>query len=161
MLFYSWFYDLHLHLGLTFLPSLLAEEAPTLFRANSFTTAMLSAYQKQAALPYLHTTLRPLIREMLVYKHSFEVRPSCCCLVVWLFVVWLVVGIYYRNAVLLWFLFLLFLSPVAVEPRGVEGNRQLGAEPHFPRSLCRQVCRHTRPLARLLPHVRSSLLPRS
>lgn len=77
--------------------------------------------------------------------------------VVWLFGCLLFGWLLEFVIVLLWFLFLLFLSPVAVEPRGVEGNRQLGAEPHFPRSLCRQVCRHTRPLARLLPHVRSSL----
>lgn len=37
---------------------------------------MLSVYQRRAALPYLHEVLRPLIREMLSYKHSFELNPE-------------------------------------------------------------------------------------
>ena len=50
------------------------EEAPTLFRGNTFSSAMLSVYQRHTAQSYLHTVMQPLVKEMLNYKHSFEVR---------------------------------------------------------------------------------------
>ncbi len=55
---------------------LLAEELNTLFRGNSFCTAVLSLYQRRAGKQYLYATLRPLIKELLVYKHSLEVNPE-------------------------------------------------------------------------------------
>eukprot|EP00027_Filamoeba_sp_ATCC50430_P007526 CAMPEP_0168558086 /NCGR_PEP_ID=MMETSP0413-20121227/9777_1 /TAXON_ID=136452 /ORGANISM="Filamoeba nolandi, Strain NC-AS-23-1" /LENGTH=757 /DNA_ID=CAMNT_0008589173 /DNA_START=81 /DNA_END=2354 /DNA_ORIENTATION=+ len=47
-----------------------------IFRGNSVVTKALDVYMKFVGLPYLHSTLRPLIKKLFLSKSSCEIDPS-------------------------------------------------------------------------------------
>lgn len=47
-----------------------------IFRGNSVVTKALDVYMKFVGMPYLHSTLRPLIKKLYLSKSSCEIDPS-------------------------------------------------------------------------------------